>query len=128
MLSNKPLKQTNSICFNPLPIFHIYAFTVNCVLASMGVQTIIHPNPRDLTSLVKELKKYNPGIFIGINTLFNGLLQNKEFCELGFLDLKIVLAGGMAVTKKVTEDWFHVTGVKILEGYGLSETSPVVTG
>ena len=115
----------SEIAFCPLPLYHIFAFTVNCMgLFSMGALNVLIPNPRDLPSLNKELKKYRPTAFIGINTLFNALLNNAEFATLDHTQMKFTLGGGMAVQKAVAEKWKTVTNCPLSEGWGMTETSP----
>ncbi|MEM7462514.1 MAG: long-chain-fatty-acid--CoA ligase [Pseudomonadota bacterium] len=111
-----------------LPLYHIFALTVNAVIGmSQGAHNILVPNPRDLPGFVKILSGYEFHIFPGLNTLFNGLLNNEDFVRLNFKPLMLTLGGGMAVQAPVAERWKKLTGCVIHEGYGLSETSPVVT-
>jgi long-chain acyl-CoA synthetase len=115
----------SEIALCPLPLYHIFAFTVNCMgLFSMGALNVLIPNPRDLPSLNKELKKYRPTAFIGINTLFNALLNNAEFAGLDHSQMKLALGGGMAVQKAIAEKWKIVTNCNLSEGWGMTETSP----
>jgi long-chain acyl-CoA synthetase len=115
----------SEVALCPLPLYHIFAFTVNCMgLFSMGALNVLIPNPRDLPSLNKELKKYRPTAFIGINTLFNALLNNAEFASLDHSQMKFTLGGGMAVQKAVAEKWKTVTNCPLSEGWGMTETSP----
>jgi long-chain acyl-CoA synthetase len=111
-----------------LPLYHIYALTV-CALMAMrlGGMNLLIPNPRDIAGFVKELSKYHIHVFPAVNTLYNGLLNNKDFARLDFTSYRVCNAGGMAVQRAVAERWLKVTGQPIIEGYGLSETSPVVT-
>lgn len=112
----------------PLPLYHIYAFTVHCmVIARLGNHTILIPNPRDLDGFIKTLKKVRYTAFIGLNTLFVGLCNRADFRELDHSELKITVSGGMALTSDAAERWKEVTGSDITEGYGMTETSPVVT-
>lgn len=112
----------------PLPLYHIYALTVNALMGmQLGSHNILIPNPRDIAAFVKELGKYRVNIFPGLNTLFNGLLNNEEFRKLDFKPLLLTFGGGMAVQRPVAERWQKVTGCVVSEGYGLSETSPVAT-
>jgi long-chain acyl-CoA synthetase len=92
-----------------------------------GAHNILIPNPRDIPAFVAELKKYRFHVFPGLNTLFNALLNNEEFRKLDFSELRLTLGGGMAVQAAVARRWKDLTGCSIAEGYGLSETSPVVT-
>jgi long-chain acyl-CoA synthetase len=111
-----------------LPLYHIYSLTVNCLLmAKMGGLNILIPNPRDIPGFVKELAKHRYNMITGVNTLYNALLHNPEFLKLDFSAVKVCSAGGMAMQKAVADRWKEVTGRVILEGYGLTETSPVAT-
>jgi long-chain acyl-CoA synthetase len=88
---------------------------------------LLVPNPRDIAGFIKELKNYRINIFPAVNTLYNGLLNHPDFASLDFSGLKVCPGGGMAVQKAVADKWLTLTGTPIVEGYGLSETSPVVT-
>jgi len=111
-----------------LPLYHIFALTVNALMGmSQGAHNILIPNPRDIPGFVKELGKYEFHVFPGLNTLFNALLNNDDFQKLNFKPLLLSLGGGMAVQRPVAERWKELTGCVISEGYGLSETSPVAT-
>ena len=111
-----------------LPLYHIYSLTV-CALMGMrlGGMNVLIPNPRDIPGFVKELGKYTINIFPAVNTLYNALLNNAEFAKLDFSSYKVCNGGGMAVQRPVADKWLALTGTAIVEGYGLSETSPVVT-
>ena len=110
----------------PLPLYHIFALTVNMVMGmSVGAANLLIPNPRDIPGFVKELGKYKVNFFPGLNTLFNALANNEDFKKLDFSSLLLTVAGGMACQRPVADKWEAVTGNVILEGYGLSETSPV---
>jgi long-chain acyl-CoA synthetase len=111
-----------------LPLYHIYALTV-CALLGMrtGGMNLLIPNPRDIGGFIKELRSYRINVFPAVNTLYNGLLNNPEFASLDFSGLLVCPGGGMAVQKPVADKWLQVTGIPIVEGYGLSETSPVVS-
>ncbi|MEO0910521.1 MAG: AMP-binding protein, partial [Pseudomonadota bacterium] len=118
----------NPVYVCPLPLYHIFALTVNMVMGMrLGCHNILIPNPRDIPGFVKELNNWQIHVFPGLNTLFNGLLNNPEFANVDFSKLKLTLGGGMAVQQPVAERWQEVTGCNISEGYGLSETSPVAT-
>ena len=120
--------QSNEIVITALPMYHIFALTVNCFLmASLGAFNILITNPRDMKSFCKDLKRNPFSIISGVNTLFNGLLHQPGFKHLDFSKLKLAVAGGMALQKSVAQHWKEVTGVEIIEGYGLSETSPILT-
>lgn len=111
-----------------LPLYHIFALTVNCFLMfTLGAHNLLITNPRDIPGFIKELKKVKMSVFTAVNTLFNGLLNNPEFANVDFSKLKYSIGGGMAVQNYVADKWKEVTGHPLAEGYGLSETSPVVT-
>jgi long-chain acyl-CoA synthetase len=106
----------------------VFALTVNCLGGMrLGALNVLIANPRDLQGFVKELAKYKFNVIPGVNTLYNTLAENPEFRRLDFSSLRIANGGGMAVQKAVSEKWLALTGVPIIEGYGLSETSPVAT-
>ncbi|WFE71468.1 AMP-binding protein [Halomonas sp. M1] len=112
----------------PLPVYHIYTFTVNCLfLMETGNHSLLITNPRDLPSFVKELKGLPFTGFIGLNTLFNALCNRDDFKQLDFSKLKLTISGGMALTKAAAQRWEETTGCPIAEGYGLTETSPIVS-
>jgi long-chain acyl-CoA synthetase len=122
------LEEATEIALCPLPLYHIFAFTVNCLaLMSIGGSNVLIVNARDLPALIKEWRTYNPTVVTGINTLFNGLLNNPEFASLDFSKLKITSGGGMAVQRAVAERWQKTTGIQLSEGYGMTESSPVIT-
>ncbi len=111
-----------------LPLYHIFALTVCCLVGMrVGGMNLLIPNPRDIPGLIKTLSKYRFNMFPAVNTLYNGLLNHPEFAKLDFSMLKLANGGGMAVQKAVNDRWRAVTGKSIVEGYGLSETSPVAT-
>lgn len=111
-----------------LPFYHIFALTVNAFSTfNLGFHNIMIPNPRDQKALLKDLQKHKLFVFPGLNTLFNSLLNNPEFLALDFSTLKITISGGMALQRTVAEAWEKATGCKVTEGYGLSETAPVLT-
>ncbi len=122
------LKEREEVVLCPLPLYHIFAFTVNClsVMAIGGVSVLI-VNPRDLPAVIKEWKKYNPTFVTGLNTLFNAMLNHPQFATIDFSKLKITCGGGMAVQRAVAERWQQVTGCQLTEGYGMTESSPVIT-
>ena len=111
-----------------LPLYHIYSLTV-CALMStrLGGMNVLIPNPRDMPGFVKELGKYRINVFPAVNTLYNGLLNNAEFAKLDFSSFKVCNGGGMSVQQSVADRWLKLTGTPIIEGYGMSETSPVAT-
>nr|WP_325096951.1 AMP-binding protein [Cobetia sp. cqz5-12] len=112
----------------PLPLYHIYAFTIHmaCML-SEGNHTLLIPNPRDIPGFVKTLQKHDFTMFVGLNTLFVALCNNPGFQALDFSKLKITTSGGVALTRKAAEEWKRITGSDISEGYGMTETSPIVS-
>jgi long-chain acyl-CoA synthetase len=116
------------VIITALPLYHIFSLTVNCLLmAKMGGENILITNPRDIPAFVKELGKHPYNMITGVNTLFNAFLNNAEFHKLDFSRIKICVGGGMAVQKAVADKWKQVTGKVLLEGYGLTETSPCAT-
>lgn len=119
------LKEGEETIITPLPLYHIFSLTANCmVFATMGAKNILITNPRDMPGFVKELNKHKFTAFTGVNTLFNGLLNTDGFKDVDFSALKLTLGGGMAVQRPVAERWKEVTGVPLIEAYGLTETSP----
>jgi long-chain acyl-CoA synthetase len=111
-----------------IPLYHIFALTVNGVfMMYIGAKNVLITNPRDMPGFVKELKKHKFTLITGVNTLFNGLLNNPDFATVDFSHLKGAIGGGMAVQDFVARKWQEVTGVPLVEGYGLSETSPVLS-
>ena len=116
-------EQPTSVC--ALPLYHIFAFTVNMMLGlRTGGKNILIPNPRDLPAVLKELSKHTFHSFPAVNTLFNGLAHHPDFGKVNWSNLKVSVGGGMAVTSAVAALWLEKTGCPICEGYGLSETSP----
>ena len=122
------LKDGEEIALCPLPLYHIFAFAVNCLaLMSYGVTAVLVTNARDLPSVIKAMKDYKISLVTGVNTLFNALVNHKDFREVDFSNLKITVGGGMAVQRPVAEKWQTVTGCFLSEGYGMTEASPVVS-
>ncbi|MEQ9424538.1 MAG: AMP-binding protein [Cyclobacteriaceae bacterium] len=119
--------QTGDITITPLPLYHIFALTNSLGYIKLGLNNVLITNPKDLPGFIKELKKQDFAMLIGVNTLFNALLNNKEFEHVNFSHLKLAVGGGMAVQQSVSEEWERVTGKPLIEGYGLTETSPVLT-
>jgi long-chain acyl-CoA synthetase len=113
------------IMITPLPLYHIFSLTANClVFSSIGALNVLITNPRDFPNFVKELKKWQFTAMTGVNTLFNALLNTEGFDTVDFSHLKTSLGGGMAVQEPVARRWKEVTGVALVEAYGLTETSP----
>lgn len=111
-----------------IPLYHIFALAVNGIFMTyIGAKNILVTNPRDMKAFLKDLKKQPFTLITGVNTLYNGLLNQPEFANVDFSKLKTAIGGGMAVQKAVAERWKQVTGVALVEGYGLSETSPVLS-
>lgn len=112
-----------------LPLYHIFALTVNALLfIEMGGNNLLITNPRDIPSFIKELSRHPFTAITGVNTLFNALVNNENFRELDFSQMKLSVGGGMAVQRAVAEKWKKITGIHLLEGYGLTECAPLVTG
>ena len=122
------LREREEVVITALPLYHIFALTVNCLaMMKIGAHNVLITNPRDMPGFIKELSKHKFTVFTGVNTLFNGLLNQDAFTKLDFSSLKIAVGGGMAVQKATAEKWQKVTGTPLAEGYGLTETSPVAT-
>ncbi|CAM3695550.1 AMP-binding protein [Parendozoicomonas haliclonae] len=112
----------------PLPLYHIYSFTVHCMIGlKTGMHSMLVTNPRDIAGFVKDLKKTRFTMFVGLNTLFNGLMKNPDFQQLDFSPLKLTLSGGMALQMETAKRWQQMTGCAINEGYGMTEASPVIS-
>jgi long-chain acyl-CoA synthetase len=117
-----------NIIVTALPLYHIYSLTVNALTAlKTSCLNLLITNPRDMKAFIKDLKKYKFTIITGVNTLYNGLLNHPDFSTIDFSHLKITSAGGMALHIAVAEKWAKATGCVPAEGYGLSETSPVLS-
>jgi len=126
----KPLftEGEQEVMITALPLYHIFALAVNGLLMfSIGAKSILITNPRDMPAFIKELKKHPFTLMTGVNTLFNGLLNQPNINEVDFTHLKGSIGGGMAVQRAVAEKWKKTTGGPLVEGYGLSETSPVLS-
>lgn len=122
------LFERKELVVTALPLYHIFALTMNCLLfIEIGGQNLLITNPRDIPGLVKELAKYPFTAMTGVNTLFNALLNNKEFQQLDFSSLHLSAGGGMPVQQVVAERWEKLTGRFLLEGYGLTECAPLVS-
>ncbi|WBM72375.1 long-chain-fatty-acid--CoA ligase FadD [Buttiauxella sp. WJP83] len=122
------LFERKELVVTALPLYHIFALTMNCLLfIEIGGQNLLITNPRDIPGLVKELAKYPFTAMTGVNTLFNALLNNKDFQQLDFSSLHLSAGGGMPVQQVVAERWEKLTGRFLLEGYGLTECAPLVS-
>ena len=122
-LGNKPL---TAVC--ALPLYHIFALTICYMMgARLGMMNLLIPNPRDIPGLIRTLQAHKVNMFPAVNTLFNALANEPEFARLDFSELRVSNGGGMAVQQATAEKWLKVTGCPVVEGYGLSETSPVAT-
>jgi long-chain acyl-CoA synthetase len=121
-------EEGKDITISPLPLYHIFSLTASCfVMIALGAENVLITNPRDIPHFIKELKSIPFTLMFSINTLCNALLNNEEFKNIDFSHLKACISGGMSTTETVARRWEVITGVPITEGYGLTETSPVVT-
>jgi len=121
---SKSFKEGSEIAIAPLPLYHIFCLTSTLSFLKWGTLIVLITNPRDMPALVKELESWKFTVMTGVNTLFNGLLNTPGFSEVDFSALKVVVGGGAAVQRQVSESWRKVTGSFITEAYGLTETSP----
>lgn len=126
----RPFLKTDGqqVIITALPLYHIFSLTANCLIfMTLGAENVLITNPRDMPGFVEELKKHKFTAFTGVNTLFNGLLNTPGFETVDFSHLQMTLGGGAAVQKAVAERWKAITGVTLIEAYGLTETSPGAT-
>ncbi len=122
------MKQGQEIMIAPLPLYHIYAFTANCMCMMVnGNHNVLITNPRDIPGFIKELGKWQFSALLGLNTLFVALMDHPDFKNLDFSHLKVTNSGGTALVKATAERWQAMTGCTVVEGYGLTETSPVAS-
>ena len=122
------ITEGKEVALSPLPLYHIFAFSVNCMaLLNMGCTNILIVNPRDFSSIVKAWKGYPVSLMTGVNTLYNGLANDRAFQGLDFSNMIVSIAGGTALKGAVAEQWEKLTGKPLVEGYGLTESSPVAT-
>ena len=121
------LREGKETVIAALPLYHIFALTVNLMIfTNAGSKIILITNPRDMKGFIGELKKESISVFIGVNTLFNGMVNQPDFATVDFSNLRLTLGGGMATQKAVAEKWKKITGTPIVEAYGLTEASPGV--
>jgi len=124
----KMIKEGQEVMIAPLPLYHIYAFTANCMCMMVtGNHNVLITNPRDIAGFIKELGKWRFSGLLGLNTLFVALMDHPGFRQLDFSALKVTNSGGTALVKATAERWESLTGCRIVEGYGLTETSPVAS-
>ena len=122
------LEKKNDILITALPLCHVFSLTVNClVFMQFGGLNVLITNPRDISGFIRELKRHKFTVMTGVNTLFSSLLNSPEFSKIDFSNLKLSVAGAMTLQKSVAEKWSQLTGSLIIEGYGLTEASPVVS-
>ena len=122
------LKEGVEQVITALPLYHIFSLTVNCLaLMKIGSCNILITNPRDISNVIKELCKHRFTVMTGVNTLFIALMNHRDFSKIDWSTNKVSVAGGMALQKAVADQWYVNTGQVIVEGYGLTEASPVVT-
>lgn len=111
-----------------LPLYHIFSLTVNCLISmQLGALNILITNPRDIPDFIKTLKKSHFTVMSGVNTLFNALMNHPDFTSIDFSRVKLSVAGAMALQSAVAERWKKLTKTTVLEGYGLTEASPIVS-
>ena len=122
------ITEGKEIIITALPLYHIFSFTVNCLtFLKIGSENVLIANPRDLKSFLKVLEKKKFTVLTGVNTLFNLLMTSSRFKKINFNNFKVTVGGGMAVLSETAKKWKKITGTDITQGYGLTETSPVVT-
>ena len=122
------ITEGKEIIITALPLYHIFSFTVNCLtFLKIGSENVLIANPRDLKSFLKVLEKKKFTVLTGVNTLFNLLMTSSRFKKINFNNFKVTVGGGMAVLSETAKKWKKITGTNITQGYGLTETSPVVT-
>ncbi len=116
------------IIITALPLYHVYALTVNCLAYfEKGGLNVLITDPRDTAGMIKEMSRWPFTAITGVNTLFQSLVHHRDFAGLDFSPLKVVSAGGMAMQENTAREWAAITGTQVVEGYGLSETSPVIS-
>ncbi|WP_406850416.1 AMP-binding protein, partial [Chromobacterium phragmitis] len=128
LVLGEALREGQALVATPLPLYHVFALTVNCLLITrLGGNSLLITNPRDLDGLVAELARHPVNAFTGVNTLFNALVHHPGFAKLDFSRWRVAIGGGAAVQQAVAESWQQLTGLPLLEGYGLTEASPLVS-
>ncbi|MGC0152916.1 AMP-binding protein [Chromobacterium vaccinii] len=128
LVLGEALPEGKAMVATPLPLYHVFALTINCLLVTrFGGCSLLIANPRDLDGLVAELARHPVNAFTGVNTLFNALTHHPGFAKLDFGRWRVAIGGGAAVQASVAEAWQRVTGLPLLEGYGMTEASPLVT-
>ncbi len=121
------LKEGAETIVTAIPLYHIFSLTVNCFLvSSIGGHNLLITNPRDRRGFIRELMRYKFTKFTGVNTLFKALVDSPKFAKVDFSGLNFTMAGGMSLDRSVSKKWREITGSPLIEGYGLSESSPVV--
>lgn len=119
--------QGEEVAITPLPLYHIFSLTVNCLVFMLyGAQNELVTNPRDFPAFIKLLQKRPFTVMTAVNTLLNALMKQPGFERIDFSQLKLTVAGAMALQKPVAERWQSLTGTPVVEGYGLTEASPIV--
>lgn len=122
------LKKRAEVVLTPLPLYHIFSLTVNCMaMMNYGAHSVLITNPRDVDGFIKIMKESKFTVMSALNTLFNALMNHPEFKNIDWSQLKVAVAGGMAMQTSVSKRWEELTGCRISEGYGLTESSPVLT-
>lgn len=123
----EPITDQDFIC-SPLPLYHIFSLTCNLMtFINLGCSNLLITNPRDINAVIKDLKKYPITVITGVNTLYNAILQHKDFEKVNWKRYRAIVAGGTALQKSVADEFTDRTGMKITEGYGLTEASPLVS-
>lgn len=122
-----PGNLTNPLTYNPLPPYHIFSLIIIFIIFGLGGLDVLITNPRDIPHLIKELKKIPPEVLLGVNTLFKAMMNDPHFKEIDFSKARLILGGAMPIQSATAKKWKELTGTNLLEGYGLTEASPVVS-